>query len=702
MTFNIIISYSAALLCAGLAVFVFFKDRRSIIHLAFTGGMLSFAAETWLNGLSLGAPSAAEIRDWQHLRLLASAFVPVGWLLFSLSFGRADYREMIRKWQWYIFILLVLPFALIAIFGGAVFEERPVPDAASPWLIPLGWSGYLFYLFYLLGSVLIIMNLERTLRNSTGSILFQIKFMILGLAGIFALRVYTGSQVLLFHSLEVPLEVINAGTLLIGGSLIILSLVRLRLLSVEIYPSHSFLYNSITVVIVGVYLVAVGVLSKLAGYFNISQFFLIEALFIFLACLGLAVILLSNKLRQEIKRFVNIHLKRPKYDYRKIWASFSHRTVSLTSIKEVCTAVTKMVAETFGVACVTLWLLDESQENLLLGGSTVLSSRETKGLAKDRKAVEETIRLMRNQEMPVDFDQAENDWIREVKKENLEYFQDARIRYGVPLFSGNEFLGFMTLDEKITKEDFSLEDLDLLKTIADQAAGTILNIKNSELMRQKKEMESLQTMSAFFVHDLKNLASMLSLTMQNLPIHFDNADFRKDAIRITQQSVNKINNICAGLSSLSQKIELKKVKVDINKLAESTFSKVNGGLKGSLTQDLKPVPNVFIDPEQVQKVLTNLLMNANEATGNGGEVRVATEYKDGWVCLSVSDNGSGMSKEFIEKSLFRPFKTTKKQGMGIGLFQSKMIIEAHGGRIEVESEEGRGTTFRVFLPIAGK
>jgi hypothetical protein len=107
----------------------------------------------------------------------------------------------------------------------------------------------------------------------------------------------------------------------------------------------------------------------------------------------------------------------------------------------------------------------------------------------------------------------------------------------------------------------------------------------------------------------------------------------------------------------------------------------------------------MIDPEQVQKVLTNLLLNANEAVENGGEIRITTGQKDGWTIISVSDNGCGMSKEFIERSLFRPFKSTKKQGMGIGLFQSKTIVEAHQGRIEVESEEGRGTTFRVYLPI---
>jgi signal transduction histidine kinase len=100
--------------------------------------------------------------------------------------------------------------------------------------------------------------------------------------------------------------------------------------------------------------------------------------------------------------------------------------------------------------------------------------------------------------------------------------------------------------------------------------------------------------------------------------------------------------------------------------------------------------------------MTNLILNANEAVGSAGEICVATGQQDGWAIFSVRDNGCGMSKEFMERSLFRPFKTTKKQGIGIGLYQSKMIVEAHKGKIEVESGEGKGTTFRVFLPIAGK
>jgi signal transduction histidine kinase len=213
-------------------------------------------------------------------------------------------------------------------------------------------------------------------------------------------------------------------------------------------------------------------------------------------------------------------------------------------------------------------------------------------------------------------------------------------------------------------------------------------------------MEAFQTVSAFMMHDLKNLASRLSLTVENFPAHFDNPEFRRDALNVISQSVSKINNMCGNLSVLSQKIELSRSEIDLNRLVASTLSGLNGYLKVSLIQNLHPLPKLSIDSGQVQKVLTNLILNASEAMANEGEIQVATEQRDGgWVVLMVQDNGSGMSKEFMERSLFHPFKTTKKQGMGIGLFQSKKIIEAHRGKIEVESKEGKGTTFRVYLPI---
>ncbi|MGQ9696271.1 MAG: ATP-binding protein, partial [Thermodesulfobacteriota bacterium] len=268
--------------------------------------------------------------------------------------------------------------------------------------------------------------------------------------------------------------------------------------------------------------------------------------------------------------------------------------------------------------------------------------------------------------------------------------------------------------------------------------STLLNLKLSEQIRNFKEMEAFRTMSAFIMHDLKNLASSLSLTVQNLPVLYDNPEFRQDAVRISQQSLEKINNICAGLSALSQKIEIKKVKTNLDELIINTLATLNISASSLLYQaDIINSPstpdqkekrekklsadrhryiwplsnggaisviynpqletNIMIDPEQIQKVLANLLLNSRDALKKAGEIRISTRKLNGWVEISVSDNGCGMSKEFLEKSLFRPFKTTKKKGMGIGLFQSKMIIEAHGGRIEVESQENLGTTFRIYL-----
>jgi putative PEP-CTERM system histidine kinase len=260
----------------------------------------------------------------------------------------------------------------------------------------------------------------------------------------------------------------------------------------------------------------------------------------------------------------------------------------------------------------------------------------------------------------------------------------------------------MTLGDRVRGEDFSAEDFDLLRTIADQTAGSLLNLKLSSDLQQVREREAFQTVSAFMIHDLKNLASKLSLTVENLPTHFENPEFRKDALKVISQSVTKINNLCSNLSILSHKIELKRAKIDLNKLVISTLLDLHGCLKVPLIQNLQPLPKLFVDSEQIQRVLTNLILNANEAMTNGGEIHVATEQRDGCIVLTVKDNGCGMPEEFIEHFLFRPFKTTKKQGMGIGLFQSKMIVEAHQGRIEVESKEGRGTTFRVFLPLTGK
>jgi signal transduction histidine kinase len=139
--------------------------------------------------------------------------------------------------------------------------------------------------------------------------------------------------------------------------------------------------------------------------------------------------------------------------------------------------------------------------------------------------------------------------------------------------------------------------------------------------------------------------------------------------------------------------------LDLNDVISRVLSTWNSLSGVALVKNLRPCPRLLLDQEQIVKVVTNLVINATEAVSDGGEIRVETQQNNGWAVLTVADNGCGMTPEFLNRALFRPFQTTKKKGFGIGMFQSKMIVEAHGGRIEVESELRKGTIFRVLLPI---
>ncbi len=108
-----------------------------------------------------------------------------------------------------------------------------------------------------------------------------------------------------------------------------------------------------------------------------------------------------------------------------------------------------------------------------------------------------------------------------------------------------------------------------------------------------------------------------------------------------------------------------------------------------------------MDGPEIRKVILNLVQNGLDATGDKGVVTVETGRNNGHAYFSVSDTGSGMTRDFIENDLFKPFRSTKAKGLGIGLYQCKQIVDAQRGIIEVKSEVGKGSVFTVYLPAAG-
>jgi len=423
MFFNSYIAFAAAVLCGGMAVFVLFWGKRSLPHWAFAAGMSALALEQAAAGMSAQAVLPMELLYWERLRLFVAAFLPGSWLLFSLCFARENYKKFVARWKWAIVAAFASPLLLVALFSDSFFKGTPALDQSSGWTIALGWSGYAFYLFFLVCLVLILMNLELTLKNSTGSKRWRIKLMVLGLGGLFAVQIYTSTQIVLFSSINVAMESINSYAILVAAVLIILSSLRSGLLNVEIYLSQGVLYNSITVLFAGVYLLAVGVFAKAVSYFGGSQFLSIGTFLVFLMLLGLTIILLSDELRQRSKQLINRHFKRPRHDYRKAWEMFTQQTTSLVEVKGLCEAVSKMVSKTFGVPAVTLWLLDESQKHIVLGGSTVFSSDKARDLKVGGNGSSDLLRAMRTQQGPVDFDQPTIDWARRLKQSNMDYLR---------------------------------------------------------------------------------------------------------------------------------------------------------------------------------------------------------------------------------------------------------------------------------------
>ena len=708
------ISLIGAALSIALALYALVRDVRSFAYRAFAAGMIALALERVMVLVAGRTSELTWVLQWEYYRLVAAALLPCPWLFFSLSFARDNYRDYLATWKRQALVVSVLPILLVVFFGQEFFVNVAYFEADTEWILRLGWAGYAFQILFLMNAVLILINLERTLRASFGKVRWRIKFTLLGIGSLFAVRVYNISETLLFSATSVRFSLLNGMVLVLADLLIIVSLLRDRLSRTDIYVSQQVLQNSFTLIVVGSYLLLLGALAKASQHFESGRLLLDNAFFIFLAALGSAALFLSEDVRLRVTRFIHRHFERPTYDYREIWTTFTARTASLVDIRGICQAVARTVSETFGVSGVNIWLLEDAPNPPSLAASTVLSGSDQQALKDSQKEVAILMITMRDEKAPLDLSRSQGLTMAPTPTISSEPLQPeaplgtsgppslaspGTIRYCAALAVSGEFLGVMTLNDRSGREPFSYEELDLLKTICEQAAGILLNHRLLESLRRAKELEAFQTFSAFFVHDLKNVASTLSVTLENLPVHYENPEFRKDAMHLMAKSVEKIRTMTSRMSLLRGKLELQRCECDLNELVRATVTSLEGTGDQSVTCELGSIPKVWIDPEQIQKVLVNFLLNAREASKARDEILVTTGIKGDWVTLSVSDRGCGMPEDFIRKELFQPFKTTKDRGLGIGLYHSKVIVEAHRGSIEVESRQGEGSTFRVLLPV---
>jgi putative PEP-CTERM system histidine kinase len=695
-----ILAFAAAWMGGAAALAAAFRERRPISKWCFVAGMILLALESIFTGLAAHTDQGSEaVKYWQQWRLVALSFLPGIWLVFSLSYARGNYQEFLFRWRFVLVVAFILPAAIAWFFYHDLITVTLLSIQPDVWSFHLTTAGLVVHGLFLIAAVLVLVNLERTFRASVGTMRWRIKFMILGVGVLFAVRVYTSSQALLLRAqgIEESFLTVDSAGLLLGGALVLRSLLR-RPVDVAVYPPFAVLQNSVIVLLAGIYLLAVGVFAKLVQWVGGAASFQEKTFVILVTVVGLTVVCLSDRVRLHARRFLSRYLQRPLYDYRTVWRSFTEAIASRVKQEELCEAAAKQVAEIFQALSVTLWLVDEKRENLVFAASTSLSPAAGKELAPGKEEAMVIIRTMQDHAEPKDIESSKEDWAVALRRCHPTQFRGGT-RVCVPMVAGGQLMGVMTVGDRVGGTFFSLQDFDLLKCVGDQVAAGLLNVHLSQKLLQAKELEAFQTMSAFFVHDLKNTASTLNLMLKNLPVHFDNPAFREDALRGVAKTCEHINHLISRLSLLRHDLQIRPAESDLNDIISRVLASWNGATGINLVKNFRPCPKIFLDQEQILKVVTNLVLNAAEAVSKGGEITVGTCQNNGWAVLTVSDNGCGMDPEFLRRALFRPFQTTKKNGFGIGMFQSKMIVEAHGGRIEVESELKRGTTFRVLLPV---
>lgn len=709
MTLNTMLAFAAAAASAGLGSVSLLGKGRTVTHWSFFAGTLLLSAQSILDGLSMGTDEPYEIVRWQTLALGVKSCLPVAWIYFSLVYSRGNYREFLQRWKLLLLAAGLLPVGWLALllFRLAPIGVAEATDSHSGWWIVCSNGGRALIALLLMADALVLANLEKTFRSAVGAMQWRIKFMVLGLGVIFGVKIYTQSQALLYSGHDLTLLGVDAGALLCGCALITLAYLRHGFSSIDVYPSRAVLQSSVTVLLVGSYLFIVGALAHIAARLGEARNFQAQVLVVLLGMVVLVVLLFSARLRQRVGRFVSRHFQRPQHDFRSVWTLLTRRMFEARDEAALCAAAAKLIAETFRVLSVTFWVADERGEQLLFVASTSPVARATAnaqvgGRLPGTGFLDDVITSPGAHGQPFDLEKAPSAWAETLRRANPPQFATGGNRLAVPLTIGERRLGVAVLADRVNGVPYTAEELDLLGCIGDQLAAGLLNLRLTGDLMQAKELEAFQTMSTFFVHDLKNATYSLGLMLENLPVHFDDPAFRADALRGIGSTVARINFLIERLSSLRRKLEAKPMPLDLNGLVEQTLDALPEAPAGvEVRRDLRPLPEVSADREQIESVLTNLVLNARDALEHrSGCVRVETHQHDGQAVLTVADDGSGMSAEFLRDSLFRPFHTTKKKGLGIGMFQSKMLVEANRGTIRVTSEVGKGTTFRVTLPLA--
>ncbi|MDD3294957.1 MAG: PEP-CTERM system histidine kinase PrsK [Geobacteraceae bacterium] len=681
--YEIILSAISAILLLSLAVLVVIR-RRSLAGLAMAASALVLAAIEGVDRLLLMGWSGSA--GASRLLIFPSSLLPSILLFYSLTFARNYLERPITPfWKAMLALSAAFPLSLLLFPVNSFFYA---PDLYAERMLFLGGAGYWFYMGILIYCVLALMNLEATFSATSGRERYSIKFEVIGFAAVLTVLVFYYSQGLLYRTINMNLVSVRSGVFILSS--ILLGYSKLfRGNGVSIVVSRYIFYRSLTLLLVGMYLLFLGVMGEGMRYLGVSFSRNLVIFIAFVTGIAVFLVLFSEQLRRRVKVLINKHFYPHKHDYREQWLGFTGRLASCRSLDEVTSAVLATYRETFGLKGCSLYLLDS-------GGKRFVQVARQGVPDINAELPSDTPLVVYFLEKGRIFNTAHVEY--EPTDTEKAFIDRMEVRLIAPLRSKEAVRGLVAMGEQLAVDEYIFEDYDLMKTFAQQSLLSIDNFSLADELAETREIAAVAKVSSFVVHDLKNLTSSLSMLLENARDYMDDPEFQRDMLDTIRNTLTRMNNLTQRLKMMPEGGLPSTAPVDIHLLAVEVAAEIGRSRKQPEVV-LEGMPAVsMVNAEQIGNVIRNLLLNALEATGERGLVRVSTGSEDTMVFVRVEDSGCGMTDEFMARELFRPFRTTKKKGLGIGLYQCKQTVEAYGGVIEARSEVGVGAVFTVRLP----
>ena len=650
----------------------------------------------WLPGRSV--QNAALVTGLIHL--LLPLHVLLGWpselaaalevmMLYCWIYSLLKLLEAVTGRQVPRLVRLVPAVLALVAMGIALAATFPLPE--TPLLAVLEPEAKLAPLLL---CIVILILLEQLFRNADSSGRHQLKFIGIGLLSLTSFELYCFAYTNQFGGLEASYSQARGSVHLIAAIIIGLGALRSTPGSGFAISRTMTLYST-SILLAGIFLL----IMALAGYYlqlrgdNWAE--ALQLVLMIFSVSALITLFSSRRSRANLQVFISKHFFRHKYDYRHVWLNLIHTLSEPIVEGDFMTRAIKATANVFDSPGGVLWLKNDSGYY-----ETVADWNMPFDKTIQQPADCEFINLLWQHEWVFapgshnnpSFD-TENGHLPEWSTHTPSLWIIA------PLLIANELTGFYMLAKPANSQNLIWEDLDVLKTVGRQLASHIVRQKSAEQLAEAKQFDTYNRLTAFIMHDLKNLIAQQALVVKNANKHKENPAFVEDAINTIDNSVQRMSYLLKRLQSSSKGSNQKSVSIE--KVLQETIRKAT---------DRQPIPTlrseatnakVVTDREELIMVLMHVIRNAQDATDTSGFIDVALRAENDEVMIEVEDNGCGMNKEFVKNRLFKPFESTKSsQGMGIGAYQVREFIQNMGGDVQVDSAPDVGTTVLITLPAA--